>query len=759
MVGFPRLHVFNDSEGKDPLLEKPVVLEKMEIRDNDYINGALYSKEVILNSTGGQLYYRLEVVEERDPDSVFSPLLEGPVIDANPPKITILEPVGSSWISSSIIRCSVKVEEMEGAFVLPKSIKLRKSTTGPDHLEKGLQVTDLEFIDNNTYIGHINVRLDDGKENYIQFEAMDGVRNLGYSEPLNIWIDTFSPYYTGIGPRDLQLYESVNCTIDWLDHYPGSTIDSTGLDLSSIKYSYKTTSGPYSEWLEPDGLIELAEGIYRAYANIDFENEGVYNYIRWMASDNIGNTRYTDDDPDHPNGGVELKINVQIPDNYPPVFKGSAFPGVIASSTPHFYWDGAYDEEGDRLYYRVMILKNDLQWTNWIDLGQRTFYDVSDSVLLDPDWYVLRINVTDTIGGFDLLDHDFRITDRGTPPPEDIPKAKDMYTADLDYIIEWDDTPSWAYMNITYWLRIGTEEWMGDVIEWTPVGQNPMYSISELGLGIGIYFIQYMAENNGNFSRVSQSRLKVNDYNLEAIGPQETFRSYRGKGDGFRVDIYNWATFTDNVTVLLSGEAADREWVYLNSDSMKIETDRDLTVPSPEPVMITVFPPRDAKKGSYTITLTLKSEDGETLTVLDNLTVKITDKETEGIGGEITDTLYDVITDVLPFLESVSQEVVVGFFLLIVAIIVGVIATLGIFFYRSMSGSKDDEDPYSEQRRLYKELYGTEPTIDQLKEMKEGSVVDEVMSDLQGKTSKGNKGKVFDESFLDSEGKNEEPEE
>lgn len=749
IAGYPRLHVFNDSAGTDPLID-PVPMIKAEPRDIDYINGALYKVNLSLPSEGGQLYYRFEVVEERDPDSIFSPIEAGPIIDANPPRITVESPLAMDWINSNYVRCEILVEELEGAHVVPKSIKIRKSIAGPDNFDKGIPITDLTKIDNNTYRGQISIRLEDGKENYIQFETKDRVRNLGLSEPMNIWIDTMSPYYTGIKPSSTQMYESVNCSIDWMDKYPGSTLPSTGVDLSSIMYSYKKTSDDYSEWMKPDGIINLSGGAYRSFVNLDFENDGIYNRIRWKATDNIGNTRQTDDDPDHPNGGLDIRINVKVPDNYPPVFTGSAFPSMISSPTPHFYWDDAFDEEGDDLYYRVMVLKNGLQWIKWVSLGQRTFFDIPSTSRLDPDWYILRINVTDNIGGYDLYDHSFRIIDGGTPPPEDIPVSNEMYTRENDFTVTWEDTPSWALMNITYWIRIGTYEWGGDILDWTSVGNDPEYSIASLDLPEGIYSIQYMAENNGNYSRVSMSNLKISDYEIAIKTPDETFRSFRGKGDGIRVDLINLGTYADNVTVEISGEIVDKEWAYLEVDRFTVESDKDLTIPTPEPVMITIFPEKEAKKGTYTITLKVTSEDGETVMIVDNITVKITDKQTEGIGDEITDTLYGMITDFFPFLEPLSPNLVTGLFFLFILIIVTIIAALGISIYRR-SKARTDEDPYAEQRKLYKELYGEEPTMEQLKEMKEGSIVDEVMGVSKEKENKGSDGQGFDESFLEAE--------
>jgi hypothetical protein len=618
------------------------------------------------------------------------------------------------WITEDIVRCSATFEDLEGGFVNPSTIKIRRSIVGPDNLDRGVPLTRVTKIDDNKYTGSIDLKLENGKENYIQFIANDKVNNKGSSPLVNVWVDAFAPYYTSIGPGKTQLYENVNCTIDWMDRLPGSTIPNTGVNTSSIEYSYKTTSGDFSDWTAPEGIRVIGNGSYRAYVNLNFENRGVYNLIRWRAKDHGGNLRETHDDPDHPNGGITLKINVEVPDNYPPQFRGAAYPSVISSPTPHFFWDDAFDEEGDTIFYKVMIMKNNLEWTNWVHLGTRTFYDVANAVNLQPDWYTLRINATDKIGGYDIHDHPFRIIDGGIPPPEDIPKTPAMFSASGEYTFSWDDTPSWAYMNITYWTRIGTSEWLGDVLEWTPVGEDPEIDMTELELDVGIYSIQYMAENNGNFSRVSQSTLKINDYEIEPrYVPPDKNKFYRGKGDGIRVDLYNWATYRDNVTVSISGEVVDKGWVYLEEDYFRIDSHNGLTLPVPQIVMITIFPEKEAKKGTYTIELTVTSEDGETEAYLDNITIRITDKPQEGFGGEITDTLYDVITDILPFLEPLSPTLVSGIFLFIVLVLVAIIALIGITIYRKSKDGKE-EDPYAEQRKLYKERYGTKTKLEQM---------------------------------------------
>ncbi|MGA1865829.1 MAG: sialidase family protein [Thermoplasmatota archaeon] len=715
--GYPRIHIYGDEAGNEPVFNEPKVMNKVFPNDIDYMDGAYYLSSFQI-PVEGQTYFRIEVIEERDPEPLFSSLLEGPLIDATPPKLTVISPANGSWHNTETIFCKVRVEDFEGGNVQEGSIKVRKSINDLENLEKGVALPNKQMIDNNTYEAWGNVRLDSGTDNYVVFEAKDKVGNgPGLSVPVNIWIDPDPPYYTGVGPTEIQLFETVNCTIQWLDHFPGSKAQTSGLNISSIEFAYRTTSGPLTEWAPPEGMIDLGNETYHCWVNLQFPDEGVYSFIKWRAKDNLDNVKETG----------EFRIKVDVPDNYRPIFLGKGYPDGVVSPRPHLFWDAASDIEGDTLYYRVMLLKypGELQLTHWIDVGERTFYDIPDDDPLDPGYYILRVNVSDKMGGYDYdtMDHLFRIMDKGTPPPEKVPRFGPFYSSDSNIEINWSQSPSHTDMDIHYMIRMGSKAYHGDILEWTDIGRIPRYSLGDLNLDIGIYSIQIMVTSNYNYSRVTLGTLKINDYNLSHWSPLESL-SYRGYGRGFSVDVVNYATFSDNVTITLEGYLAEEGAAYLDisgsrTGHLKLSSQKILSDPEPIHIEVTVFPDEDIEKRDYKVRLRIQSEDGRTVTYTDYVTVEVKDKPRDGFGQEISDNLYDFLTDTLPFLKPVRQDLLVPLFLVFVAILVTLISGIGILIYRKKFRKVVKDDPYSHQRKLYRDLYGVNPSDEQLKRMEQ----------------------------------------
>ncbi|MGA1793413.1 MAG: sialidase family protein [Thermoplasmatota archaeon] len=718
IAGYPRIQIYTDSEGNDPVFEEPKVMEKIFPNDIDYMDGAYYRVSFTI-PVEGQTYYSIEVVEERDPAPMFSPVFKGPIVDSTPPKLTVLSPLNGTWHNSETVLCKVRVEDFEGGNVQPGSIKVRKSINGLDNLEKGVLLPNRLMIDNDTYEAWGNVRLSAGVDNYIMFEAKDKVGNgPALSEPVNIWVDPDPPFFTALGPTTLQIFETVNCTIQWLDRFPGSSAETSRLNLSSIEYAYRTTSGPYSDWTAPEGIADIGNEVFQCWVNLEFPDEGVYSFIKWRARDNLDNYQETG----------EFRIRVDVPDNYRPIFTGSAYPDGVVSSTPHLFWDAAFDVEGDTLFYKIMFLRypGELQLTHWINVGERTFYDVPDESPLDPGYYILRVNVSDRNGGYDydVLDHIIRIMDKGTPPPQDVPKFGPFNTAVNDIDISWEQSPSHSDMDIRYMLRIGTRTYSGDTLEWTNIGRLPKFSISDLDLTIGLYSVQVMATANNNFSRVTLGILKVNDYNVTHWSPEEAL-SYRGTGRGFAVDITNFASFSDNVTITVEGYLAEEGAAYLDRSGTRtagyfLPSQKNRADPEPTTVAVTIFPDDKIEKRDYQVRLRIVSEDGRTVVYTEYITVNVKDRPREGFGAEISDNLYDFLIDTFPFLKPIKQSLLVPLFLLCVAIFVTLISGTGIMIYRKKFRKEVKEDPYAQQRKLYRDLYGIDPTEEQLRNMEGG---------------------------------------
>jgi hypothetical protein len=717
--GFPRVQIFRDPEGADPLYDEWSIMERVNgTKDYYFMDGVNYFIEMNVTEQG-QFYWMMQIRDEVDPTIISSDVFFGPLIDTTPPTLEITSPEEAVWYAQKKIECRVIVRDTGGAGV-NTSIKFMKTVRGLDYFETEVRIDGINRIDNDTIEAWANISLSSGTENYVKFVAWDRVGNgKSHSEPINIWLDPDVPYAVEPEPRGdfVNIYGLVNCSITWRDANPGSTITNhTGLDPSSMMYSYKTTSEDFSEWMEPAGYYPIGEESYRIWAFVEFPDEGVYNFIRWKASDIVGNEFVTQG----------YRVTVDIPENYAPEFKGIGYPSVISSPTPHIWWDEAFDEENDPLYYKVQLLKypTELILTDMYELGRRTYFDIPDSEALIPEHYILRIHVNDELGGEDVMDHVFQVIETGLPPPGQVPRFSTFNTSDPNSTISWERSAD-DDGDIDYFIRIGTEPYQGDVLEWKDMGKVMELSLEGLDLGIGIYSVQIMAFGNGNFSRVTAGELKINDYSLKTTHPQ-THVAFKGE-KGFKMTapincyIINMATYSDTVIVTLSGEMIDEDWAYLTDSETAthnylVNSSKELAVEEALEFRITVAAPESAKSGEYTITYTLRSEDGITILQSGEILITLKNAPVDSTGESFTDDLSGVITDILPFLKGLPPGFVIAIFFLIVILVVGGIVFLGIFISKKRE-QKKKMDPLAEQRRVYKEIYGREPTQEELQLM------------------------------------------
>lgn len=719
--GYPRIQLYKDITATDPVFGDWVVLERTK-GDSDFyfIDGVEYMTEITIPEEG-DFYYRIQINDGVDPGIVSTSVIKGPCIDLTMPVVEMTGPTEMEWIASEKVRCSAIITDTGGAGVKNVSIGYRKSVTGPENFGGIEKASGFTRIDDNSYEAWAMVDLDPGTENYVRFVAKDRVDN-GYaeSEPINLWIDFDAPYSTDPLPKkkDVQIYPVVNCSVIWRDNNPGSTLfNFTGLDPSTIRYAYRTTSGDYSEWLEPAGYTATGPESYRSWAYVEFPDEGLFNFIKWQASDLVGNIGES----------PAYSVTVDVPENYKPVLTGKGYPGIVSSPTPHLWWDDAYDEEGDSLTYRVMLLKypSELILMNWVDLGPRTFYDIPDEEALDPNFYILRINVTDGIGGWDILDHVFRIIDTGTPPPEMVPEP-DPYYLRSPTTITWDGSPDDSE-TMSYLIRIGSRVGHGDILEWEDLGHSLEYDLVQLGLDYGIYSLQIMCFDGNNYSRVSYGLIKISDYRLDTSHP-ESHIAYRGV-DGIRItdplicSITNNGTFGDNVTVRITGELVEEGYAFLNSsgsdsDTYFVEASRLSADEVFFRFSVSIQPEEDARTGKYELSYTILSEDGVTEISSGTIEVRVRSPPDRSGGESIADDLSDLITDIFPFLAGLPTGVIIGLFIIIIVGIITGLVFIGISFAKR--SVKKKRDPFEEQKRVYKEIYGREPTKEELDAMKGG---------------------------------------
>ncbi len=707
--GFPRMYLYRDSQGTNPVLTHPVILEKNRgPADIYYMDGVPYNTTVRIPEEG-RFYWKMEISDEADTSIISSNIFPGPLIDTSLPSIEILDPEPEVWNSSAKVNCRVRVTDTGGAGVDLDRIRFNISFQGPDEFDKGIKMSGYKIIDNDTIEAWGSTTMYPGKNNYLKFEAYDRVGNGPFiTDPINIWLDPTPPYFMDVSPleNDTRIYSDVNCSITIRDNLEGSTnLDFTGVDPSTIMYSYKKTSEGFSEWMVPDSYMEVDKGAYRAWVSVNFPDEGVYSKIKWRVSDHVGNLVES----------REFIVKVDVPDNYRPLFKGRAWPDVVVSPTPHFWWEDAYDEDGDVLYYRAMVMRNNLQLMDFSDLGSNTFFDLPDKEALSPDFYVLRIHVTDRIGGEDFMDHPFQIKDLGPKPPSMVPEFGPYFTKTGSVEVEWDgsDIP-----DSDHWFRVGSSYLTGDVLDWIDLGKNTSFDMSTLELGVGTYSIQVMAWANGNFSRVRTALFKISDYSINLSLPQKHI-AFRGKGFSIsgpmNCEILNVGALPDNVTLYLEGEPVDAGWIFFETTGTSVGTfsvmsSKGMDIPNPEAFDIVVSPEEKTPKREYIFSIKAISEDGTTETLVEGLVIDVKDAP----GGDESTPLTDDITDVLPFLSVLPNGLIIPAFLIIVLLIVAVIAFIGILISRFTSKRKKATDPITERIRTYKDLYGQDPTEEEI---------------------------------------------
>ncbi len=719
-TGYPRVMLYTDAEGTVEALDDWLIMERTRGPvDIYFMDGVPYFATLVL-SHPGQYYWRMEVSDGIAGHGLATGIFPGPLIDTTPPVLTVLGPDEAVWIPTETVRCRIRVVDSGGAGVDPRSILVRKSVNGPGNLQLGVPITGYEMLDNDTYEAWADVKFNTGTENHVAFEAKDRVFNgPTLSNMVNVWVDFEAPYYKEVvpNPRNTQIYGNVNCSIVWRDINPGTTnLNTTGVDPDTIMWAYRTTTGAYTEWALPDGIEPLGESSYRAWKWITFPDEGVYNFVKWKASDNIGNEASTE----------QLRVNVDIPVNYRPVFKGTARPGLVNSPTPHIWWDSAYDEEDDPLYYSVKLhrMPGKLEITGWFDTGLSTYFDVPDIESLNPGYYLLKINVTDNIGGYDILDHQFRVVDSGPAPPSMVGRFGPFNTTTTNISLNWPPASGDDGSAITYFVRIGLTRTDSRVLDWTSTGEGTSYDLSGTELPLGAYTVGVMAFQNGNYSRVRTTLLKLSDYSVRIDAPSD-HQVYRGKGvtksKPLKVEIVNLGSLEDNVTLHLEGELIEKGWAYLEvsgrpAATYRVEPSKGLANERPIELSVVITPPENAQRKDYVLTIRAVSEDGTTTYTSQGIRVKVQEAPSDDGQAPLTDDIIGFLTSILPFLGSLPDRLVIPVFLLLIVLLIIAPITIALLLLKRKREREKAKDPMAERKELYRELYGKEASVEELKQ-------------------------------------------
>ena len=134
----------------------------------------------------------------------------------------------------------------------------------------------------------------EGDQNYIRFTAKDIAGNEILSDDYNLKIDIMKPSFSNPKP-ELSFWNNITQIQCGISIFDGQS----KINIDSIRYSI-STSGPdnFGKWCK----VNLKYYNQTEYTNLIIEvnetfNEGMDNYIRWLAYDNAGNFIISDNYP------------------------------------------------------------------------------------------------------------------------------------------------------------------------------------------------------------------------------------------------------------------------------------------------------------------------------------------------------------------------------------------------------------------------------------------------------------------------------
>ncbi len=212
--------------------------------------------------------------------------------------------------------------------------------------------------------------------------------------------------------------------------------------------------------------------------------------------------------------------------------------------------------------------------------------------------------------------------------------------------------------------------------------------------------MEILAWDGGNFSSLKRDIFKVIDFGINFTGPRR-WSLERGDALVVEVSITNEAHLSDNVTVYLEGEGAGEKWIKLEL----YYKDYSLTLPpgAVYPLRVAFTPEKDTKARVYSFRLRVVCEDGQTSYTSPEYSVEVLVKPR---------SKYPAL--------AYLREKVFGEYLPLTIVAMVIITVAGALIYNMRLKKRMVEDPFAEQRKLYKELYGVEPDVETLKKMVEG---------------------------------------
>ena len=207
-------------------------------------------------------------------------------VDLTEPIFENFTPTQDQWFNSAVVDCGIQIYDQNGFGIDLDSIEFWNAYT-----ESWLPVNTSSGEQKPTQLNvQVQVKFKEGIESYTQFRVSDLAGN-GPTESDKYYfkIDTTTVNFTEPKPepKTKQGEQNVKCQIIVQD------LGGSGVDLSSIQYSYTTSGLPnFTDWTDADlamaGKQFGAEESSKWFVELKFKR-GAENYIRWRAKDIAGN--------------------------------------------------------------------------------------------------------------------------------------------------------------------------------------------------------------------------------------------------------------------------------------------------------------------------------------------------------------------------------------------------------------------------------------------------------------------------------------
>jgi hypothetical protein len=687
----PLIHMFKDGAGTEALPGSPYVMNRqmMPAQDGHYSNGEIFEKYIYLTEEYNYTYYIEAKALYGNTTMVKTNLTKGPILDKSNVTFSNAFPQGNVWNNKARVKCGITITDIGFAGVDLLTVSYSISTNGTENFGKwknpDLDNVDWEYVQNGIKIA-LEIFFEDGVNNFIKWSAKDKFGN-GPNESAfyQVKIDSTPVTFSDSIPDPSENLwfnnETVEVSINVND------IGGIGVNASSIEYSYSTT-GPegFGAWINA-GAATDGEKV-NAKASVTFAN-GTMNYLRWRASDILGNGPEVSED-------IRLRIDTTLANpvtNTPPTPPENVKPETSTDRTPYITWVPGTDPDGDELTYWIQIgtSVNGSEILAWTGVGTKLFYSLTKSLSMGIFYIHLK-----SYDGFDfspVLITQLEITKEGNTPPEPPTEISPRFTSERRPIIGWKGAFDAEDDPLTYYIQIGSGSGSEDILILTYNGYQSYYEYLDSPLQDGIYYVTILVYDSKDWSEPGEFVLKVADYQL-GISTDSSVSIPQGESKTLVLTVDNLGSSEDTVTLNYSNVLSNNANISFAMNGFILNPLSNTTID----LKIAILP--SAVMADYYLKITAISEDGLTVTehtVIVTITESTIGPPPNGDNGNGKD---DEET------ESLGNLLRGSFFWLILIIIIIVVAV--IVYLGARSRRREGPEKEAIREKEYDDLYAGE---------------------------------------------------